>query len=188
MSCFISLPRHRIQQHAQFGGIVGTVMSNLGFEQAIRQLGVEFVRVPVGDRYIMSELTRRNWHLGGEPSGHIVCMDTTTTGDGIVTALQVLAAMQECNQTLAEIRTGFTKYPQILLNVKVDGQDVSIDKPRIQQAVKDAEIELGSKGRVLLRRSGTEPLIRIMVEGEDEQHVRQLANRLADVVKSELAA
>jgi phosphoglucosamine mutase len=180
------IAKHRIQQRLLTGGVVGTVMSNLGFEQAIRQLGVEFVRVPVGDRYIMGELTKRKWHLGGEPSGHIVCMDTTTTGDGIITALQVLAAMCNQNQTLAEIRAGLVKFPQVLLNVKVTAKDTSIDKPRIQQAIKDAETELGKKGRILLRRSGTEPLIRIMVEGEDAQHVQALAQRLADVVKEEL--
>ena len=169
------------------GGVVGTVMSNLGFEQALTQLGFEFVRVPVGDRYIMSELAKRQWHLGGEPSGHIVCMEMTTTGDGIITALQVLAAMQHQNLSLADIRAGLTKYPQVLLNIKVAKQDFSIDIPCIQQAVKEVENQLGNKGRVLLRRSGTEPLIRVMVEGEDEAHVTQLANHLAEVVKVEVS-
>jgi phosphoglucosamine mutase len=181
------IARHRLKQKVHTGGVVGTVMSNLGFEQAVQQLGVEFVRVPVGDRYIMSELTKRKWHLGGEPSGHIVCMDTTTTGDGIITALQVLAAMRHENLSLADMRAGLKKFPQILLNVKVTGKDTSIDRPNIREAVKKAELELGNTGRVLLRRSGTEPLIRIMVEGEDAQHVQKLAQRLADIVKSELA-
>lgn len=168
------------------GGVVGTLMSNLGFEQAIVRMGLEFVRVPVGDRYIMSELAKRQWHLGGEPSGHILCMDMTSTGDGIITALQVLAAMRYQELSLADMRVGLTKYPQILLNVKVSNPDYSIDIPSIQQAVKAVENELGSRGRVLLRRSGTEPMVRVMVEGEDEINVKRLAGQLADVVKQEL--
>jgi phosphoglucosamine mutase len=180
------ITKYKSARGLQKGGIVGTVMSNLGFEQAIKHLGYEFVRVPVGDRHIISELREREWYLGGEPSGHIVCMELTTTGDGIITALQVLAAMQYHNMSLAEIREGLHRYPQVLLNVKVQQQDASLEVPAIQQAIKQAETELGVKGRILLRRSGTEPLIRIMVEGEDEKHVRQLAERLADVVKTTL--
>lgn len=180
--------KNRAAQGILKGGVVGTVMSNLGFEQAIARLGLEFVRVPVGDRYVMSELTKRDWHLGGEPSGHILCMNMTSTGDGIITALQVLAAMRHQGLSLAEVRTGLTKYPQILLNVKVADKDYSIDVPAIQQAVKAVEKELGSKGRVLLRRSGTEPLVRVMVEGEDEANVKRLAEQLADIVKKELSA
>ncbi len=165
------------------GGVVGTVMSNLGLEQAFNQLGVDFVRTPVGDRYIMRELTKRHWYWGGESSGHIVCMETTTTGDGIITALQVLAAMQQKQQALVDVRAGLKKYPQILLNVKVTHQKNSIDHPAIQEALKDVEAELGNKGRVILRRSGTEPLIRIMVEGEDESNVKRLAEQLAEVVR-----
>jgi phosphoglucosamine mutase len=179
--------RHRIAQASFKGGVVGTVMSNLGFEQALNQLGVELIRVPVGDRYIMSELAKRQWYLGGEPSGHIVCLETTTTGDGIITALQVLAAMRSQNQSLVDICSGLMKYPQVLLNIKVSQHDhASIENSRIQQAIKEVENDLGSKGRILLRRSGTEPLVRVMVEGEDEKHVRQLAEQLACVVKEEL--
>ena len=164
-------------------------MSNFGFEQAVKQLGLEFVRVPVGDRYIMSELHKRHWHLGGEPSGHILSMDMSTTGDGIITALQVLAAMRYQNLSLADIRKGWTKLPQVLINVKVSpDQNNSIEIPLIQQAVKSVEQELGQKGRVLLRRSGTEPLVRVMVEGEDEVHVMRLAQQLADVVKQALGS
>lgn len=169
------------------GGLVGTVMSNLGFEHALKQLEIDFIRVPVGDRHIMSELIKRRWYLGGEPSGHVICMDTTTTGDGIITALQVLAAMRHQDQSLADIRSGLTKYPQILLNVNVAQQDNLIEKPHIQKVIKDVENELGSKGRVLLRCSGTEPLVRVMVEGEDECHVKQLAEKLADVVREEFS-
>jgi phosphoglucosamine mutase len=165
------------------GGLVGTVMSNFGFEQALKQLDLEFVRVPVGDRYIVSELTKRHWYWGGEPSGHIVCLETTTTGDGIITTLQVLAAMCHQKQALASIRAGIVKYPQILLNVEVSQMNSLDSSPLIQQALKDIEHELGSKGRVLLRRSGTESLIRIMVEGEDRNHVQRLAEQLASIVR-----
>ncbi len=179
--------KHKSLRGVLKGGIVGTVMTNLGFEQAIRHLGIDFVRVPVGDRYIINELTKRQWSLGGEPSGHIVCMDMTTTGDGIITALQVLAAMQQTNQSLAKIREGLTKYPQVLLNIKVAQAPQSLENPRITQAVSEVENELGNKGRVLLRPSGTEPLIRVMVEGENEAHVKQLAEQLASVVQQEMS-
>lgn len=182
------IAKHRIAQGTLKGGVVGTVMSNFAFEQALKALGLEFIRVPVGDRYIMSELRKRQWHLGGEPSGHIVCLQTTSTGDGIITALQVLAAMRDQQQSLADIRQGFTKYPQVLVNVKISSQGQSIEKPNIQKAIKAVEKDLGSKGRVLLRCSGTEPLIRVMVEGEDAGHVKELAEQLADVVRLELSA
>ncbi|HLB42567.1 MAG TPA: phosphoglucosamine mutase [Gammaproteobacteria bacterium] len=179
------IAKHKSLLKSFKGGVVGTVMSNLGFEMALKQLHLEFVRVPVGDRYIVNELTKREWYLGGEPSGHIVCRDVTTTGDGIMTALQVLAAMRHQNKSLSEIRSGFVKYPQVLLNVEVFQHINILDHPRIQQMVKIVEKELGKRGRVLLRRSGTEPLVRIMVEGEDELHVKQLAEQLAEIVKEE---
>lgn len=178
--------KHKVMRGSLKGGIVGTVMSNLGLEHAIHDLGLEFVRTPVGDRYIISELSKRQWHWGGEPSGHIVCMETTTTGDGIITALQVLAALRQEHLILAEARQGLKKYPQVLVNVKVTQQNESINEAAIQLAVKEIEHELGDKGRVLLRRSGTEPLIRIMVEGEDESHVKELAEQLASRVKTVL--
>ncbi len=178
--------KHRAMAGCFHGGVVGTVMSNLGFEQALQTLGLEFIRVPVGDRHVMNELTQRHWHLGGEPSGHILCMESTTTGDGIITALQVLAAMRQQNQTLAAIRSGLTKYPQVLLNIKTKPNVSLDDQPRIQQAIKEIEKKLGKKGRVLLRSSGTEPLIRVMVEGENERDVKQFAEHLAEVVKNEL--
>ncbi len=169
------------------GGVVGTVMSNFGFEQALKQLDLDFVRVPVGDRYIMSELMNRGWTLGGEPSGHIVCLELTTTGDGIITALQVLAAMQHQNKSLSDMCADMQKYPQVLINVKVDKQEYVLEQNAvIQQAIKETEQTLGKKGRVLLRKSGTEPLVRVMVEGEDELRVRKLAEQLADIVHAEL--
>ena len=180
------IARHQVKQGLLQNGVVGTVMSNLGFEQAIRELGLEFVRVPVGDRHIMSELIKRQWNLGGEPSGHLICLDRTTTGDGIIAALQVLAATIEQGLSLAEMRSGLKKYPQVLLNVAVSQQqNASSISPRLQDAVQNIEKMLGKKGRVLLRPSGTEPLIRVMVEGEDHQYVNHLAHELVDIVKEE---
>jgi phosphoglucosamine mutase len=181
--------KDKVTRAALKGGVVGTVMSNLGFELALKEWGLPFVRASVGDRYIMNELINRQWYLGGEPSGHVVCLEMTTTGDGIITALQVLAAMRHQNQSLAEIRTGLIKYPQILLNVKISKQDYVLDQnKKIQQAVQDIQQALGKEGRVLLRKSGTEPLVRVMVEGEDERHVRKLAEQLAAIVQTELEA
>ncbi len=179
--------KEKINRGLMKGGVVGTVMTNFGFEAAMKKEGVEFVRVPVGDRHIMSELHQREWYLGGEPSGHILCLQSTSTGDGIVTALQVLAAMCHSRKTLAEIRTGFSKFPQILLNVAVSKEKASIDRPGIAQAVKEAELSLGGKGRVLLRQSGTESMIRVMVEGEEAEKVKSVAEKLVDVVRKECA-
>ena len=167
------------------GGVVGTVMTNLGFEQAVKSLGLDFVRVPVGDRHILSELKKRDWHLGGEPSGHILCLQSTSTGDGIITALQVLASMRHANCSLQAARHGLMRYPQVLLNVPVSKGQAVIDTPRILTAIKEAEDGLGSQGRVLLRQSGTESVVRVMVEGENESHVKQIAAHLADIVKGE---
>lgn len=179
--------KHKMMRGAVKGGVVGTVMTNLGFEEELKKWGLEFVRVPVGDRHIMHELTQRGWQVGGEPSGHLVCLDVSTTGDGIITALQVLAAMRQQGRQLAEMRSGWNKYPQVLLNVKFLGQSQVLDQPVIHQMVSDAEQQLGSKGRVLLRRSGTEKLVRIMVEGEDAQQVSNLAKNLAALVENELS-
>ncbi len=178
--------KHHLARGTFTGGVVGTVMTNFGFELAMREMGVDFVRVPVGDRYVIAELTRRHWHLGGEPSGHIVCMEMTTTGDGIITALQVLAAMREEEKSLVDIRAGLVKYPQILINVTVAEKNPKLlEKPTIQAAIRAAEAALKHRGRVLLRCSGTEPVVRVMVEGEDGVQVQQLAEQLAAVVTHE---
>lgn len=175
------------QEHGTLkGGVVGTVMSNFGFECALQELNIDFVRVPVGDRHILTELGKRKWHLGGEPSGHIICSDAITTGDGIITALQILSAMRQAQQSLTLLKSGLHKYPQVLVNVKVSEPSDLNRQPRIQNALKSIEAELGKTGRVLLRCSGTEPLVRVMVEGEDESRVSLLANQLAEVVKREL--
>jgi phosphoglucosamine mutase len=182
-----AIVKHKKELGTLKGGVVGTVMSNMGLENALNQLNIDFVRVPVGDRYIVNELIKRNWHLGGEPSGHIICADSITTGDGIVSALQVLSVMRQQKVTLSQLKSGLLKYPQILVNVKVSNNHDFSEKNRIQETLKIIENELGKKGRVLLRRSGTESLIRVMVEGEDEAHIKALANQLAAVVQEELA-
>ncbi len=177
------IARSRQNKGAMTGSVVGTLMSNLGLEHALKRLGIGFERVNVGDRYIMERLEQENWILGGEPSGHIICLDRTTTGDGIVAALQVLAEMVDTRKSLKELRQGVEKYPQELINVRLEnGVDV-MASPRMQDAVKEAEKELGDSGRVVLRPSGTEPLIRVMVEGQDAVQVSEISARLADVAR-----
>lgn len=165
------------------GGVVGTLMSNFGLEQAFARHGIPFVRAAVGDRYVLVKLVEQGWDLGGETSGHIICLDRSTTGDGIIAALQVLAAMRGSGKTLAELRNGLEIYPQTMVNVNVSRRfDVKASGP-VQHAVQDAERELAGHGRVVLRASGTEPLIRVMVEGRDSVQVERLARNLADTVK-----
>lgn len=166
------------------GGVVGTLMTNLGLEHALKVQGIPFERADVGDRYVMEKLKANGWYIGGESSGHIISLNQTTTGDGIIAALQVLAWMVDKGQTLAEARMGMHKYPQCMVNVPIDSKINPSDFPQIQQAVEAAEQELSSTGRVLLRPSGTEPLIRVMVEGQDAKQVETLANQIADSVKT----
>jgi phosphoglucosamine mutase len=168
------------------GGVVGTLMSNLGLEHAIRGLNLDFHRARVGDRYVMDVMTERKLILGGESSGHIINMNLTTTGDGIISALQVLEAMLRTDKGLREIKQGMVKYPQKLLNVKLMSSVDLANHPRIGDAVRDAERQLGNHGRVLLRPSGTEPLIRVMVEGRDGDQVHALAHMLAREVENVL--
>ena len=165
------------------GGVVGTLMSNLGFELAIKGLGLQFIRAKVGDRYVLEELNRNGWHLGGETSGHIIYLGATTTGDGIVAALQVLAAVRQTEKTLHELKKGMQKFPQVMVNVQVNGHPVSLDHAQIKQAIVAAETQLNQKGRVLLRASGTESVVRVMVEGDDLSQVDKIAQELANIVK-----
>jgi phosphoglucosamine mutase len=176
------IARRRYQTGTLRGGVVGTQMSNLGLEQAIRTLGLGFERVKVGDRYILEKLQDSGWSLGGESSGHIICLDLTTTGDGIISALQVLEAMSANELSLSELKRGMRKFPQTLVNVRIDRKIDVMTLPEVRQAVAGVEAELGDGGRVLLRASGTEPLIRVMVEGQDARTVDSLANQLADAV------
>jgi phosphoglucosamine mutase len=164
-------------------GVVGTLMSNLGFEQAIARLGIGFVRARVGDRYVLESMQEKGWPLGGENSGHIICLDRHTTGDGIVAALQVLAALRERGETLAQACADLTMFPQTLLNVRFEKEFDWRGDAGIVAAVKSAEAQLGDRGRVLLRPSGTEPLLRVMVEGSDATLVLAQAEAIAAAVR-----
>jgi len=169
------------------GGVAGTLMSNLGLEHAIARLGLPFVRARVGDRYVLELLHEKGWRIGGENSGHIICLDCHTTGDGIVSALQVLAALRERNQTLAQACADLVFYPQRLINVRMSpGFDWQGDTG-VSAARARAEATLGDSGRVLLRPSGTEPLLRVMVEGRDEALVDSLAREIAAAIEAATA-
>lgn len=160
-------------------------MSNLGLERALGSMGIGFERTDVGDRYVMERLKERNWVLGGEPSGHIICLDRTTTGDGIVTALQVVTELRKSGRTLKELRQGMEKYPQLLQNVRLGDRVAAeiMSSETLTAAVRAVQAELGDKGRVLLRPSGTEPLIRVMIEGQSGNQVEALTRQLVDVVE-----
>lgn len=172
----------RKQEGRLRGPVVGTVMSNLGLQRALEQKGIEFLRTRVGDRYVLETLHETGGMLGGETSGHVICLDQTTTGDGLIAGLQVLAIMRRTGRKLSELAAGMRKYPQTMLNVTVEKRMDPSTSEVIQQAVLAAEQELAETGRVVLRASGTEPVIRVMVEGEDGERVLQLAQKLAGVV------
>jgi len=166
------------------GGVVGTLMSNLGMEVALKDLGIGFARSDVGDRHVMELMKKKNWHFGGESSGHIICLDKTTTGDGIISALQVVEVMIQSGISLADLRKGMTQYPQTMINVKADRKkQVWLDKT-VRKSVREAERKLADKGRVLLRPSGTEPLVRVMVEGESADIVNSICQDIANEVES----
>jgi phosphoglucosamine mutase len=172
----------RKQQGTLQGSVVGTLMSNLGLEHALQSHDIAFARANVGDRYVLEMLRQTGGILGGESSGHIICLDRTTTGDGIVSALQVMAEMVQSGKSLNELKHGMSKYPQHMINVPVTG-GVDLDAaPAVQEAVRSVEQRLAGRGRVLLRPSGTEPVVRVMVEGEDEQQVIEEADQLASKV------
>ncbi len=178
------LARDRLDRGALRGPVVGTVMSNLGLEMALADVGVEFGRARVGDRHVLEMLKATGGILGGESSGHVLCLDKATTGDGLVTALQVLAVMRRTGAGLAELVEDMPVFPQRIVNVDVARPVDVNDEPAIRDAVAEAESTLGDRGRVVLRPSGTEPVIRVMVEGEDEEAVLAIAQRLADSVRN----
>ena len=178
------IAKHRKETGAMKGGIVGTLMSNLALEHALAKLEIPFVRAKVGDRYVLELLQEKNWNWGAENSGHIICRDKHTTGDGIVAALQVLSALASVKSTLKKYTAELTLYPQILINIKTQkGFDYRGD-PRILDSVAAAEADLDGRGRVLLRPSGTEPVLRVMVEGQDESRVKNWAERIVETVRS----
>ena len=177
------IAKHRQAQGLLNGGVIGTLMTNMAFEHAMQKLGIPFKRAKVGDRYVMELLQQQGWQLGGENSGHIICLDKHSTGDGIISALQVLHALMASSQSLATAASDLHMYPQVLINVKVNKGVDCLGHTQVKAAVGDAEQALNGKGRVLLRPSGTEPLLRVMVEGENRQLVEQSAQRIADVVR-----
>lgn len=166
------------------GGVVGTLMTNLGMENGLKQLGIPFVRAAVGDRYVMEQLLEKGWKIGAENSGHVILLDKVTTGDAIVAALQVLASVIGSDMSLYELSQGMTLYPQVLENVRFSGESNPLEATAVLNAVAEVEATLGDKGRVLLRKSGTEPLIRVMVEGEDGELVQHSALKIAEAVKA----
>jgi phosphoglucosamine mutase len=166
------------------GPVVGTVMSNLGLEHALREKSIDFHRASVGDRYVLEALKASGGTIGGETSGHMIVLDQTTTGDGLICALQVLAVMKQTGLPLSVLAGGMRKYPQTMINVQLKRRMNPAESPAIQAAVAAAELELKDTGRIVLRASGTEPVIRVMVEGQDETMVRALATRLAAIVST----
>lgn len=183
--CIIAIDRFHLKEDRPLG-VVGTVMSNLGLEQTLKRHHIVFERSPVGDRYVLELMQRKGWFLGGESSGHIVDLGFTTTGDGIITALQILRIMQQTSKPLAELKKIMVKRPQILINIPI-GEALGIRRYHtIERAVSEAKKQLNSTGRILLRPSGTEPLIRVMVEGNDEVIVRQTAEKLTTLVEKSL--
>ncbi len=178
------IARDNLRKGQLRGGVVGTQMANLGLEKALNTLGIPFARSKVGDRYVVEMMHEKGWRLGGENSGHIIALDHMTTGDAIVAGLQVLKAMVESNMSLRQLRQGMTKFPQILVNVRFQGESDPLQHQDVKTAVAEVEAELADRGRVLLRKSGTEPLIRVMVEGEDGDQVNSLAHKIADAVKA----
>lgn len=179
--------RDRKESGAELPGVVGTLMSNFGLELALQALDIEFVRAKVGDRYVMEQLDQRGWLIGGESSGHLVCLDRTSTGDGTVSALQVLAALSRRDQSLAEAVADVALLPQTMINVRGPNRDGFMDKPEVKTAMAEAEKALAGNGRILLRPSGTEPLVRVMIEGKDPDQVAALCRELADVVEKAIA-
>ncbi|MCC3704902.1 phosphoglucosamine mutase [Rouxiella badensis] len=178
------IAREGLRQGQLRGGVVGTLMSNMGLELALKQLGIPFARAKVGDRYVLEKLQEKGWRIGAENSGHVILLDKTTTGDGIVAGLQVLTAMVRNHMSLHDLCSGMKLLPQILVNVRFSGESDPLENAEVKSVTAEVEKQLSGKGRVLLRKSGTEPLIRVMVEGEDASLVESLAHRIADAVKA----
>jgi phosphoglucosamine mutase len=181
------IAKSKLADRRMSGGVVGTLMTNLGLEHALEKESIPFERANVGDRSVMEKLIEHGWYLGGETSGHIICLDKTTTGDGIIAALQVLEWLVNKGLSLADACIGMDLYPQTLINVPVTDK-IDLAVPSIQEAVRAAESELAGTGRVLLRASGTEPLIRVMVEGQDDSLVDKLASELATSISESISA
>jgi phosphoglucosamine mutase len=167
----------------RLAGVAGTLMTNLGLEQALAARGIPFQRAAVGDRHVLALLQQQDWELGGETSGHIICLDKSSTGDGIIAALEALAVIVQSGQSLAELASGMTVYPQTLINVRMSRRFDLTASPPVQRALHEVEQELAADGRVVLRASGTEPVVRVMIEGRDPAQIERLGRRLADTVE-----
>jgi len=178
------IAREGLRQGQLRGGVVGTLMSNMGLELALKQLGIPFARAKVGDRYVLEKMQEKHWRLGAENSGHVILLDKTTTGDGIVASLQVLTAMVRNHMSLHDLCSGMKMLPQVLVNVRFSGSGDPLEDETVKSVTAEVEKTLAGRGRVLLRKSGTEPLIRVMVEGENEAQVTELAHRIAEQVKA----
>lgn len=178
------IAREGLRQGQLRGGVVGTLMSNMGLELALKQLGIPFARAKVGDRYVLEKMKEKHWRLGAENSGHVILLDKTTTGDGIVASLQVLTAMVRNHMSLHDLCSGMKMLPQVLVNVRFSGASDPLEDESVKSVTAEVEKTLAGRGRVLLRKSGTEPLIRVMVEGENEAQVTELAHRIAGQVKA----
>lgn len=176
------IARHALKQGNLKGGVVGTLMSNLGLEVALKNLSIPFLRAKVGDRYVMELLKENNWTIGGESSGHVINLEHMPTGDGVVSAIQVLAAMVESGLSLSALKSGMEKYPQELINVRVGLNKYPLEVDEVKVAIADAEKALGDEGRILIRKSGTEPLIRVMTEGKDADKIIAVAKQVAEKV------
>lgn len=176
------IARHALKQGNLKGGVVGTLMSNLGLEVALKNLSIPFARAKVGDRYVMELLKENNWTIGGESSGHVINLEHMPTGDGVVSAIQVLAAMVESGMSLSALKSGMEKYPQELINVRVGASKFPLEVDEVKLAIAEAEQALGDEGRILIRKSGTEPLIRVMTEGKEGDKIRAIAKQVAEKV------
>jgi len=178
-----AIVKHRQMEKRLRGGVVGTLMTNFALEKRLGEMGVAFARAKVGDRYVLESLMERQWELGGENAGHLLCLDCSTTGDAIISSLQVMAALVASGKTLKEFTSDLKLLPQVLINVKLAGK-LDLEAPGVREAVSRAETELAGRGRVLLRPSGTEPVMRVMVEGEDRANVQKLAEAVAAAVRT----
>ena len=177
------IAREALRKGQLQGGVVGTLMSNMGLEIGLKELGIPFVRAKVGDRYVLEKLIENDWRFGAENSGHVLLLDKTTTGDGIIAGLQVLSAMIRNKMSLADLSCGMKLFPQVLLNVHLSSSTDPLNHQQVKDVIQEVELALADKGRLLIRKSGTEPLIRVMVEGEDKMLVTQYAQCIVDVIK-----
>jgi len=176
------LARHAHQMSPLSGPVVGTAMTNMGLEIAFQELGIDFVRARVGDKHVLAKLAETGGKFGGETSGHLICLDHATTGDGLTAAVQILKILKESKQTLNQLKKGFKKYPQVIVNVKVTEKKLAIGHPKTKAVLEECQAQLGSFGRIVLRPSGTEPVIRVMVEAESAGLTTKLANEIADTI------